>query len=129
MEIGRRAPWILTGLLVAALAGETAYLFLTQYSARLIDTEFRAVLLDNGSAYFGKVDKETGDYLVLREVHYVQTATNAETKQVTNVLVKRGKEWHAPDRMVINKRHLVFCEPVARGSTVARLIDESRGQP
>ena len=72
--------------------------------------------------FFGKLEGYGTDYPVLTSVFYVQSSTNPETKQVTNTLVKRGKEWHAPDRMVINARHIVFVEPVTAGSTVANLI-------
>ena len=27
--------------------------------------------------------------------------TDPQTKQISNILVKRGKEWHAPDRMIL----------------------------
>ena len=85
-------------------------------------TEYQAVFLDSGVSFFGKLEGYGADYPVLTSVFYVQSSTNPETKQVTNTLVKRGKEWHAPDRMVINARHIVFVEPVTAGSTVANLI-------
>jgi hypothetical protein len=86
------------------------------------DTAYQAVFLDSGVVFFGKLDGLGNEYPVLNSVFYVQSVTNPETKQVTNTLVKRGKEWHAPDRMVINARHIVFVEPVTAGSTVANLI-------
>ncbi len=96
-------------------------------------SQYHAILLDNGSVYFGKLDVSNlkglnNDFPVLTDVYYVQTATNPETKQASSVLVKRGKEWHAPDRMVINARHIVFLEPVSADSQVARLIAQSRSQ-
>jgi hypothetical protein len=39
--------------------------------------------------------------------------------------VKRGKELHAPDRMIINQKSIVFVEPVGADSKVAQLIAES----
>jgi hypothetical protein len=56
----------------------------------------------------------------------VQSVTNPETKQTNNILVKRGKEWHGPDRMIINNRHLVLVEPVSDSSKVAQLIAETK---
>ncbi len=91
-------------------------------------TPYQAVLLSNGSAYFGKLEGLGTPYPVLREVFYVQSVTNAETKQVSNVLVKRGKEWHAPDRMILNANMIVFVEPVTPGSRVAQLISEAKNQ-
>ncbi len=39
---------------------------------------------------------------MLTDVYYIVTKTDPTTKQVTNVLVKRGKELHGPDRMYLN---------------------------
>ena len=90
------------------------------------DAPYSAVLLSNGSVYFGKLDRLGSAYPVLTDVYYVQSSVNPETKAVTNVLVKRGKEWHAPDRMIVNASAIVFIEPVGANSKVARLIAESK---
>jgi hypothetical protein len=87
---------------------------------------YSAVLLANGSVYFGKLEGLGSPYPVLHDVYYVQSATDPETKKVTSVLVKRGKEWHAPDRMIINDKAIVFVEPVGADSKVAELIAESK---
>ena len=87
---------------------------------------YYAVLLSNGSVYFGKLEGLGGPYPILRDVYYVQSSVNQETKAVTNILVKRGKEWHGPDRMILNERSIVFIEPVGADSKVAELIAESR---
>ena len=87
---------------------------------------YSAVLLANGSVYFGKLEGLGSPYPVLRDVYYVQSASDPETKKVTSILVKRGKEWHAPDRMTINDKSIVFVEPVGADSKVAQLIAESK---
>jgi hypothetical protein len=97
-------------------------------SAAIDADRYYAVLLANGSVYFGKLEGFGTPYPVLREVYYVQSATNPETKQVSSVLVKRGKEWHAPDRMILNEKSIVFVEPVGTGSKVSQLIAESKQQ-
>ena len=56
------------------------------------------------------------------DVYYIVTQTNPETKQSNNVLVKRGKQLHGPDRMYVNPNQIVFVEPVGSGSKVAQLI-------
>jgi hypothetical protein len=43
-----------------------------------------------------------------------------------NILVKRGKEWHGPDSMILNEKSIVLVEPVGAGSKVDELINESR---
>ena len=57
---------------------------------------------------------------------YVQAVVNPQTKQQTNILVRRGKEWHGPDKMLLNAPHIVMVEPVTAGSAVAKLISESK---
>ena len=95
-------------------------------SAAATGSGYSAVLLANGSVYFGKLEGLGSPYPVLHDVYYVQTVTDPETKKVTSILVKRGKEWHAPDRMTINDKSIVFVEPVGAGSKVAQLIAESK---
>jgi hypothetical protein len=44
---------------------------------------------------------------------------------VQNVLVKRGKELHRPDRMYLNANGIIFVEPVGTDTKVAQLIQEA----
>jgi hypothetical protein len=88
-------------------------------------TAYQAVALMNGQVFFGQLDAagEAGDgYLVLRDVFYVQTRQNPDTKAVANVLVKRGGEAHQPDRMVINRQQVLLVEPVKADSQIGQLI-------
>jgi hypothetical protein len=89
-----------------------------------LTTEFQAILLSNGQVYFGRLDSLKGDYLIMREVYYVQTAEDPKTKKAQNILVKRGKEWHAPGYMILNAHQVILIEPVAPDSTVAKLINQ-----
>lgn len=100
----------------------------TTASGTIDPSKYYAVLLNNNAVYFGKLEGLETDYPVLRDVFYIQSATNTETKAVTNVLVKRGKELHGPDRMILNKTSIVFVEPVGADSKVAQLIAESRNK-
>ena len=91
-------------------------------------TSYQAVLLSNGSAYFGHLEGLGSPYPVLKEVYYVQSVQDPQTKQVNNILVKRGKEWHAPDRMILNAALIVLVEPVNPSSRVAQLITQAKNQ-
>lgn len=95
-------------------------------SAAVDTNKYYAVLLTNGLVYFGKLEGLGSAYPVLHDVYYVQSTTNPETKAVSNVLVKRGKEWHSPDRMIVSEKAIVFIEPVGSDSKVAQLIAESK---
>ncbi len=61
----------------------------------------------------------------LSEVYYIVTQNNPETKQNSNVLVKRGKELHEPDRMYLNPNQILCVEPVGEKSKVAQLIAQA----
>jgi hypothetical protein len=88
------------------------------------NTEYQAVLLNNGLAYYGKIEKMGSRYVEMSDVHYVQSGVEQKTKKQTNVLLKRGKELHGPDRMIINADHVVFIEPVDPNSKLAALRAE-----
>jgi hypothetical protein len=116
------------GVLVAVLAllGVVGVAFAWKTNREVtFPTPYQAVLLANGAVYYAKVQGYGTTNPVLTEVYYIVTQTNPETKQGANVLVKRGKELHGPDRMYVNPNQIVFVEPVGPGSKVAQLIAES----
>jgi hypothetical protein len=92
-------------------------------------TPYQAVLLSNGSVYFGKLEGFGSAHPVLSEVYYIVSQTNPDTKQISNILVKRGKELHQPDRMYLNASQILFVEPVGSNSKVADLIQQSKSTP
>ena len=98
----------------------------TPASAAIDPNKYYAVLLANGSVYFGHLEGLGSSFPVLHDVYYVQSAQDPNTKEVKNILVKRGKEWHGPDRMIIAEKSIVFVEPVGADSKVAQLVAESR---
>jgi hypothetical protein len=115
-------------LVVVLIVGGLAYWFSPERALLAKARGYNAVLLDNNSVYFGKVADLGTDYPVLTDVFYIQSAVDQETKKQSNILVKRGKEWHAPDKMVLNARHIIMIEPVTDGSTVAKLIAPANGK-
>jgi hypothetical protein len=92
-------------------------------------TEYQAVFLDNGQVFFGRLQDDGSSYLTLRDVFYIKQQASPDKKEVQSLLVKRGSEWHAPDFMRINSRHIVLIEPVAPDSRVALLIREVQVHP
>ena len=116
--------WVIAGIVVIVSA------FLLVKDARpgapvVFTTPYQAVLLTNGTAYFGKLEGYGTPRPVLTEVYYIVTQTNPETKQNSNVLVKRGKELHEPDRMYLNPNTILCVEPVGEKSKVAQLIAQA----
>jgi len=118
--------WVIAGIVVMV----AAFLLVrntTPGPAVTFGTPYQAVLLSNGQAYFGKLEGYGTPHPVLNEVYYIVTQTNPETKQSTNVLLKRGKiELHEPDRMYLNPNLIVFVEPVGEKSKVAQLIAQQQ---
>jgi hypothetical protein len=96
-----------------------------------IDTDYKAVFLDNGQVFFGKLEEQGPSYVLLSDVFYVQSQVvqqEKDKKEVRNILIKRGNEWHGPDRMYINMSHVVVVEPVGANSKVAQLIKDAKAQ-
>ncbi len=120
---------VLTVILVVIIAIVFIHYFVyPRWTAPKFNTPYQAVLMSNGAVYFGKLDKLWTPYPVLNDVYYLQSITNNETKQTNNILVKRGKEWHSPDHMVLNARDIVLIEPVGPESKVAQLNSQSKTQ-
>ncbi len=125
MQSGWKAA---AAVVLAALAGGAAtYEFLGRRVVSLT-TPYQAVLLNNGTAYFGRLEGLGTPFPVLRDVFYVQNAMDPQTKVVSNNLIKRGKEWHQPDRMILNANMIVLVEPVSPDSRVAQLISLAKDQ-
>ena len=91
-----------------------------------LDTPYQAVLLDSGQVYYGQIEGLESPFPVMRDVFYIQSQQNPQTKEVTNILIRRGKEWHGPDRTVLNARHIIMIEPVSSSSKVAQLISDAK---
>ena len=119
-----RIIWILAGLLVLLAVGLHIYSYLRGPAIRFT-TPFQAVLLTNGSVYFGHLEDYGTSHPVLTDVFYVVSQTDPETKQVKSSLIKRGKELHEPDRMYLNPSQIVFVETVGTSSKVAQLIAQA----
>jgi hypothetical protein len=93
-----------------------------------LTSQYQAVLLSNGQVFYGKLEQAGARYPVLTDVHWIRSQVDPQSKQVANSLVRRGGEWHAPDRMVLNAQHILVIEPVRPDSTVAKLIEGSKRQ-
>ena len=88
--------------------------------------KYHAVLLNNGTVYYGKLEAYGTPYPTLRDVFYIQRTITRDAKALSNVLVKRGQELHAPDMMILNPQSITFIEPVGPGSKVAQLIEQAQ---
>ena len=94
-----------------------------------LPSTYQAVLLTNGAIYIGRTEGLGRRFLVLREVYYFKPSGSAEGGEQPGALVKRGDEWHSPDRMVINAEHVILIEPVGEQSELARMIAKISKKP
>lgn len=118
--------WTITGIMVTIVAA----MYIVRSSRKqdvAFTTPYQAVLLANGSVYFGKLAGYGGRHPVLTEVYYIVSQSNPDTKQVSNMLIRRGHELHEPDRMYLNPSQILFVEPVGPHSQVAQKIAEQAG--
>ena len=118
--------WSIAGILVAVAA--ITYV-VGQYRVHASDeiefaTPYQFVVFTNNVSYFGRLEGFGGPHPVLRDVYYIVAKIDPQTKQPNNVLVKRGKEAHEPDRMYINPSQILIVEPVNPDSKVAHLIQQ-----
>jgi hypothetical protein len=119
-----RIVWIFAGVIVAIAA--SLHLFHTLHKSTIqFTTPYQAVLLTNGSVYFGHLQDYGASNPVLTDVFYVVNQTDPETKQVKSALIKRGKEMHEPDRMYLNPSQIVFVETVGTSSKLAQHIAQA----
>ena len=117
--------WSVIALVIGIFIGHVAtHHVMRAHQARFL-TPYQAVLLTNGAVYYGKLSGYGTHDPVLDDVFYIVSKTDPQTKEVTNVLVKRGKELHGPDRMYLNSSQIVFVEPVGPDSKVAQLIQQA----
>jgi hypothetical protein len=113
------------GLVVGALC---LGLWMRYHSAPKFDTPYQAVLLDTGQVYYARIEGLGKRFPVLHDVYYVQSSTDPQTKEVKNVLIRRGKEPHGPTETVLNGRHIVMVEPVGPASKIMELITQQQNQ-
>jgi len=129
-----RGTSLFVTVLVAALvgmvaSGVTAYFSQHVFHDKVVlTTPYQAVQLNNGAAYFCKLEGLGTPYPVLKEIYYIQSRQNPETKQTMNILLRRGNEWWLPDQMIVNANDIVFVEPVNPSSRVAQLIAEQKAK-
>lgn len=113
---------------VSLLMGAQLLMNYKAQAAPDFSTPYQAVVLNGGQVYFGKLENAAGAYPVLRDVFYIVSQVNQETKQVSNVLVRRGKEPHGPEYMILNRQSILMIEPVKDDSQVGKFIAEQKLQ-
>ncbi|MEK7464462.1 MAG: hypothetical protein AAB617_01650, partial [Patescibacteria group bacterium] len=132
MTINKRIWWVggLIALVVILVVLHRLNVFPDSWGWRG-DKNYEAVFLSNGQVYFGHLSQEGRQYVVLRDIYYLQVNTppqpaKAGETQPTNInLVKLGSELHGPeDEMRINRDQILFVEDLRADSRVVEAIGQ-----
>lgn len=121
----RNGPMYLLLAVIAGLLGWQAWLAHRAGPHLATGTTYQAVLLTTGEAYYGRLRAGRPSFLELVDVYYVKRHTDGDRTSVS--LVKRGAEWHGPDRMYVNTAQVLLIEPVAPESTIGLAIAAHEG--
>ena len=120
----------------SAWQGAASLLHTEAKPAKTSGAAYQAVFLTNGQVYFGSVDDDTADPVVVRDIYYLQVTqqlqpdpnAGGESQQVPQVsLVKLGDELHGPtDEMRITRSHVLFVEDLKDDSDVVKAIEAAK---
>jgi len=128
-EFNYKSSIIKNVVFIIMLAVISISLMSCEKSAKIeFNTNYQALLLSNNNAYFGRIENMDSQFITLTDIFYIQTKPTDDPKLVNNVLIKRGKEIHKPDKMYISREHVIAIEPVANDSQLADLIRKENQQ-
>lgn len=110
-------------------------------SANTSPSGYQAVFLTNGQVYFGKLNNPNENYIVLKDIYYLQvvqqpplqgTPQNGQQQQQAQQsisLVKLGQELHGPvDEMHISRAQVLFYEDLTSEGQVVKAIQDYKAK-
>lgn len=103
-------------------------------SKQINSKQYQAVFLTNGQVYFGRITDLNNNYLVLKNVFYIENNSSSSTTTTQNsnyTLRKLGTtELHMPeDKMIVNRETVTFWENLKDSSQVVTKIGEYYKNP
>jgi hypothetical protein len=150
----KRGSWLkglITLIVVLIIVGGGIYLIVNYtglgsswFSTTTLHGNWQAVFLTNGQVYFGKIIKVDQNYVVLRDIYYLQIITKPlqrsqegdaaavqqqQQQEQRLTLIKLGNEIHGPkDEMLINRDQVVIMEDLKDDSRVVQAITDYLNQ-
>lgn len=121
----KQALLIVSALAILMMLAVIAYQNHRRFHRPLLTTPYQAVMLTNGSVFYGRIDHLGSDHPVLRDAFSVRQETNPQTQKPRYVLVKRRDEVTGADHMIFPATSIVFIEPVHADSTIGKLIEQA----
>jgi hypothetical protein len=93
-------------------------------------SQYQAVFLTNGQAYFGKITNINNSFLHISNIYYLQAQQSVQPKtssQANLSLVKLGSEIHGPeDSMYIARSQILFYENLKDNGQVVKAINSTK---
>lgn len=92
--------------------------------------QYQAVFLTNGQVYFGKLSGVNSEYVVLKNIYYLQEdnqnlQNQTQAAEQPNLkLIKLGSELHGPeDEMFIERDKVIFWENLKNDGRIVKEIN------
>jgi predicted secreted Zn-dependent protease len=89
-------------------------------------TEYQAIFTTSGHVLFGKIEKVTPTYIIVRDVYVTQSRIDPITKETVQFVANRVNQYHKPDVTYLNPASVAMTEPVAPDSQVAKWIKDEK---
>ncbi len=130
-------PLIIGAIVLAALlAGWFLWSNSRGFGSTIDTSKYQAVFFSNGQVYFGKLQANGPDSLVLSKVYYLKSSAgdsntnnpqgSSSSSESSNVeLIKLGNEIHGPeDSMEISRDQVLFFENLKDDGQVSKLMKQ-----
>lgn len=92
--------------------------------------QYQAVFLTNGQVYFGKLSGLNSEYVVLKNIYYLQEdnqnlQNQTQAAEQPNLkLIKLGSELHGPeDEMFVERDKIIFWENLKNDGRIVKEIN------
>jgi hypothetical protein len=121
----REAVLAVLGLAIVALLAAIVYQNHRRFHKPLLTTPYQAVVVENGSVFYGRIDHLGSDHPVLRDVFTVRHELDPETKQPRYVMVKRKDEPDGADHIIFPITAIAYIAPVRPDSNIGKLIEQT----
>jgi hypothetical protein len=89
-------------------------------------TEYQAIFTTSGHVMFGRIEKVTPTYMIVKDVYIIQSRIDPTTKATVQFVANRVNQYHKPDLTYLNPSTVSMTEPVAPDSQVAKWIKEEK---
>jgi hypothetical protein len=110
------------GIAIVVLLAVGVYQNHRRFHKPAITTPYQAVVLGNGSTFYGRIDHLGTDYPVLREPFIVRRELDPATQQPRYIAVKRKDDLTGADHMIFPASSIAYVEPVRPDSAIGKLI-------